>query len=213
MNKRKNSIKRMCFIAIFSALSVLFYTIIPKIKLPIFPEFLEINFSMIPIMIASFMLGPIDGFICTIIRFLVKIPMTHTACVGEIADLLIGGIVAIFSGLIYNHSKLKHKELLSFIIAFILWILMSVITNMFINIPFYKIAIPGGIDAIIGASNQAFNLISGGRVGNITESNFMFYYIFLAVIPFNIILAIIVLFITFLIHKRLKLLYTNINLK
>ncbi len=213
MKKRKFSIKRMCFIAILSALSVLFYTIIPKIKLPIFPEFLEINFSMIPIMIASFMLGPIDGFICTIIRFLVKLPMSHTACVGELADLLIGSVVAIFSGLLYNHSKINHKELISFLIAFVLWIIMSVLANMFINIPFYKIAIPGGIDAIIGASNQAFNIISGGTVGNITKSNFMFYYIFLAVIPFNAILATIVLFTTFLIHKRLKILYININLK
>lgn len=213
MNKRFFSIKRMCFIAIFSALSVLFYTIIPKIKLPIFPEFLEINFSMIPIMIASLMLGPIDAFICTIIRFLVKIPMTHTACVGEAADLLIGSVVAIASGLIYNHSKLKRKELIFFIAAFTLWILMSVITNMFINIPFYRSAIPGGIDAIIGACNQAFSLISGNNIITITENNFMFYYIFLAVIPFNIILALIVLIITLLIHKRLKILYTNISLK
>lgn len=213
MKKSFLDIKRMSFIAIFAALSILFYTIIPKFSLPIFPSFLEINFSMIPIVICAFMLGPIDGAICLILRFLVKLPLTHTACVGETADLLIGLPVALSAGILYNHTQFKLKELWAFLSAFLLWIVMSVFTNAVINIPFYKATIPGGMSTIIGASNDAFRLISGGNLPEITEKNFMFYYIFYAVVPFNTILSLVVLLITWPVHKRLKILYTMIDKK
>ncbi|MDE7263403.1 MAG: ECF transporter S component, partial [Anaeroplasmataceae bacterium] len=196
MKKNFFTIKRMCFVAIFAALSILFYTVIPKIKLPIFPSFLELNFSMIPIVICSFMLGPIDGAVCVFLRFLVKLPLTNTACVGEVADLLIGLPVAVSAGIFYHHTHFKLKEVWAFLSAFLLWVLMGIFTNAVINIPFYKATIPGGMNTIIGASNDAFQLISGGRIETITEGNFMFYYIFYAVIPFNSILAAIVLLIT-----------------
>ncbi len=211
MKKNFFSVKRMCFIGIFAALSVIFYTVVPKIKLPIFPTFLELNFSMIPIVICSFMLGPIDGGICVLVRFLVKLPMSGTMCVGETADLLIGLPVAVVTGVVYHHTKWKYKELWAFLLAFLIWEIMSVFTNAVINIPFYKAMIPGGMNAIIGASRDAFKLISGGKLVNITEKNFMFYYLTCAVIPFNAILSLIVLLITWPVHKRLKILYNQIG--
>ncbi|MDE5565973.1 MAG: ECF transporter S component [Anaeroplasmataceae bacterium] len=210
---KKNSIftvKRLCFIGIFAALSILFYTVIPKIKLPFFPPFLELNFSMIPIIICAFMLGPIDGSICVLMRFLVKLPMSSTSCVGETADLLIGLPVAIVVGIFYNHTHFKYKELWAFLSAFVLWILMGVFTNAFINIPFYS-TVFGGMEPIIGACSDAFKMISGGKVQSLTKENFMFYYLFLAVIPFNSLIAAIVLFITWPVHKRLKFLYNQIG--
>lgn len=212
--KKKISIKRMTTIAIFSALSILFYTIIPKISLPIFPPFLELNFSMVPIVICSFMLGPIDGAICVLVRFFVKLPMTITMCVGETADLLIGLPVAIVCGVIYNNTKWKHKEIIAFSGAFLSWIILSVITNAFINIPFYSWMLKesGGMDALIFVTWEAFYTISGGRV-IVNEDNFMFYYLTLSVIPFNTLLSMVVLLITWPVHKRLKVLYSQIGNK
>ncbi len=204
------TVKRLCFIGIFAALSVIFYTIVPKIKLPFFPSFLELNFSMIPILICSFMLGPIDGGICVLLRFLVKLPMSGTQCVGETADLLIGLPIAIVVGLFYNHTHWKYKGLWSFLAAFLIWILMGILTNVLINIPFYS-AVFGGMDPIIGACSDAFRMMSGGRITNVTIDNFMFYYVMIAVIPFNALLAFIVLIITWPIHKRLKILYNRIG--
>ncbi len=211
MRKKFFTVKRLSFIAVFAALSILFYTVVPKISLPIFPAFLELNFSMIPIVICAFMLGPIDGAICVVLRFLVKLPMTHTVCVGETADLLIGLPVALSAGIFYNHTQFKLKELWAFLSAFLIWVVMGVFTNAAINIPFYKTVLEGGMQAIIGASNDAFQLISAGKIPVITENNFMFYYIFYAVIPFNMILAAIVLLITWPVHKRIKILYSSIG--
>ncbi len=204
------TVKEICFIGIFAALSILLYTVVPKIKLPFFPSFLELNFSMIPIVICSFMLGPVDGAICVLMRFLVKLPMSGTSCVGETADFLIGLPIAISIGLIFHHTKWKHKELWAFLVAFLVWILMGVVTNAFINIPFYS-AVFGGMDPIIGASSDAFKMISGGRITDVTIDNFMFYYLMIAVIPFNAMLATVVLLITWPIHKRLRILYNRIG--
>ena len=116
MQKQKFfTVKRLSFIAIFAALAVVFYSFIPKIKLPIFPPFLEINFSMIPILICAFMMGPIDATVCVVIRFLVKLPMSSTGFVGELADVLIALPVVIAVGLIYHHTTLKRKTLLSLV--------------------------------------------------------------------------------------------------
>ena len=57
---KKNAIKRISFVAIFAAISIILYCYV-KFPLPIFPSFLDINFSMIPILICAFMLGPWDA--------------------------------------------------------------------------------------------------------------------------------------------------------
>ncbi len=211
MKKNQQLIKRMSFVAIFAALSALLYTIVPKFSLPIFPVFLEVNFSMIPIVICAFMLGPVDGAICVLVRFLIKLPATSTMCVGETADFLIGLPVALGAGLMYHKTNFKHKELYAFLLAFGLWVLMGIITNACINIPFYSAVIPGGMDAIIWASSSAFRTISGGAIKEITTDNFMFYYLLCAVLPFNVLLASIVLIVTWPIHKRLKILYDMVS--
>ena len=101
------SIKRIAFVAIFAAISSLLYCYV-KFPLPIFPSFLDVNFSMIPIIIAAFMLGPIDGVIIVLIRFLMKLILvgTGTQYVGEIADLVLGLVTTV--------CRLVHKLALCF---------------------------------------------------------------------------------------------------
>ena len=211
MQKQKFfTVKRLSFIAIFAALAVVFYSFIPKIKLPIFQPFLEINFSMIPILICAFMMGPIDATVCVVIRFLVKLPMSSTGFVGELADVLIALPVVIAVGLIYHHTTLKRKTLLSLVSVVVIWVLMGVITNAFINIPFYSEVYAVGMEMIVGACGDAFKVISGGAIQDVSVDNFMFYYLLCAVIPFNLLLSLIVVVITLPIHHRLKVLYDRL---
>jgi hypothetical protein len=48
-------------------------------------------------------------------------------------------------------------------------------------------------------------IISGGN-GVVTDDNFMLYYLFVGVVPFNLFRYVIVFAITFLLYKRLKML-------
>ena len=104
-------IKRMCFDAIFAAISIVLYVFGPKFPLPfIFPGFLDIQFSMLPILIITFMLGPVDGLIVILVRFFVKVFAfsSFTTPYGELSDLIYSIVVILAISLVY--SKLKKQE-------------------------------------------------------------------------------------------------------
>ena len=207
---KKITVKRVVMISIFSALTTLLYICV-KFPLPIFPTFLDVNISMIPVIICSFVLGPIDASICVLIRFLIKLPLTSTAYVGELADLIMGLVTAIPCGIIYK-TNLKHKTLIAFISVPIIWITIGIITNIYINIPFYvDFYFNGDMTPLIGMCSDAFNLISFGHINNITVDNFMLYYVLLAVVPFNLMLSLIVVIVTVPIHRRLRIIYDKIG--
>lgn len=63
---------------------------------------------------------------------------------------------------------------------------------------------------IVGACGDAFKVISGGAIQDVSVDNFMFYYLLCAVIPFNLLLSLIVVVITLPIHHRLKVLYDRL---
>ena len=95
----------------------------------------------------------------------------------------------------------------------ITWVISSILINAFINIPAYvELFFKGNWDVLIGLGKDAFNVITFGNAPNVTKENFIFYYTILAVIPFNLMLSLIVVGITALVHKRLKVLYDQINI-
>lgn len=209
---KKVNIKRITFVAVFAAITSVLYCYV-KFPLPIFPSFLDVNFSMIPIIIAAFMLGPIDGVIIVVIRFIMKLILvgTGTQYVGEIADLVLGVITTTSCGLVYMFYKGKFRTLLSFATVIISWVICSIVLNIFLNIPIYvELFFKGNWNILIGMCNDAFNLITFNNCPEITQNNFIFYYVILAVIPFNLMLSSLVVAITALVHKRLKVIYDKI---
>lgn len=205
MIKNSSIYKRIALVAIMSALSGVLY-IFPKFSLPIFPSFLEINFSMLPVLIVCFMLGPIDGVSVALIRILVKIIFvgSGTAYVGELADAMLGVSVALTVAFSYKYIKIKHKDIISLLIGIATWILVGILTNYFINIPFY-------VNAFFGGDIETLANVVKPVIPSITADNFMGKYILFAVIPFNLLIAFVVSFITFLVHSRLKFLYDKIG--
>ena len=208
----KFSIKRIAFIAIFSAITTVLYCYL-KFNLPIFPAWLDINFSMLPIIICAFMLGPIDASIVVVIRFILKLLLvgTATSYVGELADLLLGVITVFVCGSIYKYTNWKYKTLLSFVSVIFVWTIISIFVNMYINIPFFvKFFFKDNWDSLILACGDCFKLITFGKITEVNQSNFMFYYILLGIIPFNLLLSSIVVGITLPVHSRLKVMYDRI---
>lgn len=197
---KKHSTKKMILTAIFAAMSVVLY-LFPKFSLPFFPVFLEINFSMLPIIICGFTLGPISGLSCVALRCLIKIilGLSTTACVGECIDLMLGGVTVVAVSLAYNYLKIKDNKMKSFIsllIGCFAWVLMAVLLNIFFSIPAYTWLFFGGNkEGIIGM----LTVIPG-----VNANNYLWKYIFLAVIPFNLMLAITVSIVTFFLHKKIE---------
>ena len=201
MDKR---IKKMILTSIFAAMSVVLY-LFPKFSLPIFPSFLEMNFSMLPIVICGFSCGPVYGGICVLLRYVSNLIIegSITAGVGEIMDLMLGGLVVISSSLVYNYMKLKEpkKSIISLLVCLVVWVASGVLLNIVYAIPLYlKLYFGDNVNALVGA----LHIIPG-----VNASNYLSKYVIFAVIPFNMILATIVLIITFFVNKAIYILYDN----
>ena len=208
-------IKRLSFDAAFAAITTVLYLFV-KFPLPIFPSFLDVNFSMVPVIICAFMLGPWDAALCVLVRMVIKFMNgSGTMGVGELADLLIGAITCIPAGLIYHNTKFKHKTLFAFISVCLTWVIAGVFTNIVINIPFYKNAFHLTDEALASMVGKPVHYITFTLIdsSSVTASNYMVYYILLAIIPFNLMLALIVVGITAPLHRRLKVLYDKIGNK
>ena len=195
---RKKTIQKMTTVAILSALSVVFYMFL-KFPLPfIFPSFLDIQFSNLPVILAGLIFGPSEALVVVIIRFLIKAPFSSTAYVGEVADLVIGYLVGTATSFIYHRNKTKKGGIIALVIGSIVWVVGAIIINSVVLLPWYINTY--GMDAVFGM----LKVIPG-----ITESNYMLYYVVFAVIPFNTLLAVIVSTITFFVYKRISLIYVG----
>lgn len=200
--KEKITSKKIASLGIFTAFSIVLYFL--KFNLPfIFPSFLEINFSLLPIIIVGFMFGPVEGITVVLLRAIIKIPFTSTFCVGELADALIGIPVVLVSSLIYIKFHSKKGALISLLFGVFTWVFAAVLANYFINVPFFiQLYCNGNVSAFLGA----LSIIPG-----VTEENYLIKYLFLAVVPFNGLLSILVSTVTFLVYKKISILFNKIG--
>ncbi|HOQ70213.1 MAG TPA: ECF transporter S component [Bacilli bacterium] len=178
--------------AIFAAISVLLYiTKVPPFVFPIFPlvNFLEINFSEIPALIAGFAYGPLSGFLVLLVRFLVKLPMSSTAMVGEVADIIYSSSFVLTATIIYKYRRTFKGALIGLGIAFIAQILVSSLANYFVIYHLYNEMFFNGKMA----------MILSNKYGAFTPEQFILW-----VIPFNFIKNTIIGGLTLVVYKRIS---------
>lgn len=184
INSKKKRISWITGTAIFAALSVILYiTKVPPFVFPIFPppfNFLEINFSEVPALIAGFAYGPFSAFIVLLIRLLIKLPMTSTLMIGEIADVIYSSSFVITASLIYKYRRTFKGVLTAFGIAFVVQLAVSALANYFVVYTLYN------------------NLIFSGHIP-FTANQFIVY-----VLPFNAIKNTVIGVIVLLVYKRIS---------
>lgn len=199
-SKNRQILDYMTKVAIFSALSFVLY-LFPKFPLPFFPSFLEIQFSNLPAILGGFALGPVGGALIVAIRTVIKLPLSSTACVGELADCIIGLATVMVSSLIYQKFKTKKGGIIALICGVITWTTIAIIANTFILIPFYAKFFMGekGIAGLV--------MITQDVLPNVTVENFIEVYVVYAALPFNLLLSTTVSVITFLVYKRISIVF------
>jgi tRNA threonylcarbamoyl adenosine modification protein YjeE len=203
MNKLNNkkvikfSTSYVAKLAILTAFSFLLYAFC-KFPLPfLFPEFLDIQFSELPALLAGFSMGPLSGCLVIILKCVIKMPMSSTAFVGEFTDIIIGIAFVLPASVIYRIKKDKKHAIMGLAVGTIFVVIFSVLANRFISIPFYVAFLFGGNWSVL------LNMCAA-LYPNITVSNFYIYYLLLAIVPFNILRCVITSVLTFLIYKRIS---------
>jgi riboflavin transporter FmnP len=181
-------------VAIFSAISTILY-IVPYLKFPVpfFPSFLEIHFDEIPALIAGFAYGPLAGFFVILIKTIIKLPLTSTLCVGEIADLIYGLTLVIPASLIYKNKRTLKNAFIGLGVSTLIQVVVSSFLTTFVMLDFYIFVMGFSKEALLGMC-QAAN-------PNITSLSWPF--LLMVGLPFNLFKDILLCFLTALLYKRL----------
>ena len=124
--------------AVFAAISIILYTVpFLKFSLPIFPAFLEIHLDEIPALMAGFAYGPLSGFLVILVKTVVKLPLTGTAGVGELADFIYSAAFIIPAAIIYKKHRTIKGALISLLVATGIQIVVSSLLTTFVMLDIY----------------------------------------------------------------------------
>ncbi len=193
--------KMISMVGVMGAMSSLLYLFV-KFNLAFFPSFLDIQISEIPALIAGYAYGPVAGGLVILLRCIIKLPFSSTSFVGELADLIIGLSLVVPASIIYKKHKSLKGALVGFIISAVLSIMVALLTNWLVLIPFYiEFFFNGSIEPLLGMCSM---------IPGINESNYMLLYLFVGNLPFNIFRYIIVGVLTFVLYKNVHRLIDNI---
>ena len=173
---------------LLSAMAViLFYIEIPVVA------FYKLDLSTLPAILAGFAMGPIQGLAVIIIKNLVHVLGTSTAGVGELADILMSCAFVIPASLIYRSSKTRKGAFKAMLMGSVAMIVAAMMVNYFILIPAYQVLMNLPLEAIIGMGQAVLPFVD----------NTVKLVIFITA-PFNILKAVVLSFVTYLLYKRVS---------
>ncbi len=191
------SVEKLAVTGILTAISWVLYMYV-KFPLPFFfPSFLDIQFSDMPALLGGFAWGPGVGCAIVILRGLLKMPFSGTACVGEIADIIIGLALVLPSSIIYKKVKSKGGAIIGLFAGSFVGIMVSAAVNRYMLIPLY-------IQLWFGGSWEPLLGMVRGLYPDVTKDTFYHYYILFATIPFNALRCLICGLVTYFVYKPLS---------
>ena len=145
--KNKLSARYVAVTGMLSAIGfVLMYI---EFSVPIMPPFIKMDLSELPALIGSFAYGPVCGILICLIKNLLHMPVSTTACVGEFANFLLGAVFVGTAGFIYAKKKSKKNAVIAAAIGAVLMGILSIPVNYYITYPFYYNFMPK--EAILSA--------------------------------------------------------------
>ena len=200
--KKVFTTKNLVLMAMFSALAAVL--MLWEFPIPfIAPNFYEIDLSEIPILVGSFIMGPVSGVIMEAIKIILKLLIkgTSTAYVGDFANFCIGVCLVVPASIIYQKHKTKKNAFIGMLVGTLFMAVAGVVLNYFVMIPFYVKAFGMPLEAIIGA---------GAKIQPLVTNKLSFTIVCVA--PCNIVKGIIVSLVTALIYKHISAFVKTIKL-
>ena len=178
MTKQKTrsnlSVQYMTRIAILGALSAVLF----PLEIPIV-AFYKLDFSTLPALLGAFSMGPLPGLAILLIKDLSRLAYSSSMYVGELAD--------------FRKHKTRKTALVGMAVGTLCMIVVSVLVNWKMMIPFYMTAFHMDMEAIIGMAQKALPFVD-------TEWKVLLY----VTAPFNLLKGFVLSLLTFVLYKRLS---------
>lgn len=166
--------------AALGALAVALYAV----EIPVV-AFYRLDLSTLPAILAGFVMGPAQGVAVVIVKNLLHMPVTDSACVGELADMLMSGAFVAAAGLLYARDRTRRGAYRALAVGTAAMTVSGILTNSFVLIPAYQTLMGMPAEAILamGAAVHPwidsmeklavcvagpFNLLKGGVLSALT---------------------------------------------
>lgn len=184
----KMPVQYLTRIAVLAAISAVLY----MIEIPII-AFYKLDLSNLPVMLGAFSMGPVPGLMILGVKSLLGLLHSSSGGVGELADFIMGAALMLPAELIYRRNKSRGSALIGMAMGTACMIVVAVLVNWKIMIPFYMSAFGMPMEKVIGMAAEVLPFVD-------TE-----WKVLLCVTaPFNLLKGFVLSLLTFLVYKRLS---------
>lgn len=192
--KQRINARKLTLIAMLGAIGglLMFY----EISVPFAPPFYKLDFSDVPSIIGTFIMGPLAGIYIEIIKVFIKLLLrgTSTAFIGEIVSVIGSSLFVLVIWWVYAYGKRGIKAMYySLGVGLIFRIIWACICNVYISLPMYARIYGWPMEKLIGMGT-AVN-------PKITDMN---TFVIWAIIPFNLLKYSLVCVLVALLYKVLE---------
>ena len=189
--KTNYTIRDITKIALLSAIAYVLMAF-AEFPLPLIPAILKFDISDLPALIGSFAMGPAAGVIIEFVKNLVHfLSRSETGGIGNLANFVVGVSFVFPAGIIYSMNRTKKGALIGMMVGTIAMAILASLANYYVLIPMY---------ARLFSMDAVLNMMSKGNKAIVDLKTYILY----AVIPFNILKAVVISLITMLIYKKVS---------
>ena len=190
MKTKGNSLRYITVTAVFSAVAAVLMML--SFNVPLMPSFIKFDFSELPVLIASFAIGPLGGAAVALIKNLINLIFTTTGGVGELSNFILSCIFAVTAGTIYKHHQTRKGAAVAALIGALTMAVAGVFSNYFIIYPLFSLI--GWKSEMVLGLYQAVN----PNIRNLWQALFIFN------MPFTFIKGMVTFALSLPIYKKLS---------
>lgn len=189
MNRKLRNLVRIAILAAIAAVLAL----IPGI--PIIPPIYKLDFSMLPVLLAGFAMGPTAGLLTALLKGVISLIKSSSMGVGELADFIMGAAMMVPAALIYRKKHTFKGALWGLLAGIVCSTVAAALCNWLILIPFYMTAFHMPAEEIVAMIAKVIPPVDS-----------MLTLILFATVPFNLVKGAALSLVTMLVYKRLSFL-------
>ena len=160
--KKVMSVHQMATLAMLAAISVVLMYLV---RFPLFPSapFLEYDMADVPILIATFLFGPVSGVLLTIVVSVIQ-GLTVSASsgwIGILMHIIATGSFAVVAGLYYQFQRTRVGALIALILGSLAMTLVMIPLNLIFTVHF--LGVPREVVvSMLEPTIIPFNLLKAG---------------------------------------------------
>lgn len=162
------------------------------------PSFYQLDFSEVPVLVASFAMGPLAGALTELVKILVHLVTkgTSTAFVGDVANYIMGCAFVVPAGFLYrfHHVKSRKHAVWGMLAGILCTTFVACFMNAYVLLPAYGKAFGMPIEAFIEM---------GGAVHSSVNS--LLSFAILIIVPFNLFKYTLNSLVVYFIYKKIRI--------